>query len=306
LMAHRVTSPMLFGIKTEGQLGGRNELIEAFEAFQTSYIEPRQNQMDRALSSIFKYITPVKLKTKNKPPIGLDYVELFEKGIIDRDEARIELGMSATTTMSEQVKCESCENPFGWDDDKDLKVFAEFGEDADNFESVPLEFGDALQAMILQWLYSNEGITLETLSNNIQKPVEEIMREVDDMAQRGLIESVDDGFRITPEGTTTLENSNVGTEIVTRYTYEKAPGISGGDLLPTSRDFCQRMIRLNRVYTREEIDQISVILAREYNDPGYSAWKRRGGWMTIKGTTTHVPYCRHIWQPQLLRRRING
>jgi len=49
-----------------------------------------------------------------------------------------------------------------------------------------------------------------------------------------------------------------------------------------------------------------VILAREYNDPGYSAWKRRGGWMTIKGTTTHVPYCRHIWQPQLLRRRING
>ncbi len=60
------------------------------------------------------------------------------------------------------------------------------------------------------------------------------------------------------------------------------------------------------LYTREEIDQISVILAREYNDPGYSAWKRRGGWMTIKGTTTHVPYCRHIWQPQLLRRRING
>ena len=306
LMAHRVTSPMLFGIKTEGQLGGRNELIEAFEAFQTSYIEPRQNQMDRALSSILKYISPVKLKTKNKPPIGLDYVELFEKGIIDRDEARIELGMSATTAMSEQVKCESCENPFGWDDDKDLEVFAQFGEDADNFESVPLEFGDALQAMILQWLYSNEGITLETLSNNIQKPVEEIMREVDDMAQRGLIESVDDGFRITPEGTTTLENSNVGTEIVTRYTYEKAPGISGGDLIPTSRDFCQRMIRLNRVYTREEIDQISVILAREYNDPGYSAWKRRGGWMTIKGTTTHVPYCRHIWQPQLLRRRING
>ena len=44
-MSHRVTSPMLFGIKTEGQLGGRSELIEAYEAFQTSYIEPRQNQL---------------------------------------------------------------------------------------------------------------------------------------------------------------------------------------------------------------------------------------------------------------------
>ena len=65
---------MLFGIKTEGQLGGRNELIEAYESFQVSYVEPRQAQMDRALSSIFKYIAPVKLITKNRPPIGFDYV----------------------------------------------------------------------------------------------------------------------------------------------------------------------------------------------------------------------------------------
>jgi hypothetical protein len=50
LMSHRVTSPMLFGIKTEGQLGGRNELIEAYEAFQTSYVEPRQAQLDRCLN----------------------------------------------------------------------------------------------------------------------------------------------------------------------------------------------------------------------------------------------------------------
>jgi hypothetical protein len=41
---------MLFGIKTEGQLGGRNELIEAYEAFQTSYVEPRQAQLDRCLN----------------------------------------------------------------------------------------------------------------------------------------------------------------------------------------------------------------------------------------------------------------
>jgi hypothetical protein len=68
------------------------------------------------------------------------------------------------------------------------------------------------------------------------------------------------------------------------------------------------MISLNRVYTRAEIDQISSILASQYNDPGYSAWKRRGGWMTVKNSkpAVHVPYCRHIWQPQLLRRKING
>jgi len=306
LMSHRVTSPMLFGIKTEGQLGGRSELIEAYEAFQTSYIEPRQNQLDRALTSIFKYITPVKLVTKNKPPIGVDYIELFEKGIIDRDEARKELGMTMSVQMSAQKCSCSTENPFGWDDDKDLEVFSKFGEDASKFEAVPMQFGVALQAMILQWLYSNQGITLDVLANNINKPVEELQAEVDMMVERDLIRVTDGVIEIQPNGISELDNSNVGTEIVTRYTYQKAPGISGGRVIPTSRDFCRRLVSLNRVYSREDIDQISNILKAEYNDPTYDAWKRRGGWMTIKGSSpaAHVPYCRHIWQPQLFRRKL--
>jgi hypothetical protein len=314
LMAHRVTSPMLFGIKTEGQLGGRNELIEAYEAFQTSYIEPRQNQLDRCLTSIFKYIVPVTLKTKNKPPIGLNYVDLFEKGIISQAEARRELGMSDTVQMSAHPPSNPpsnppcCENPFGWDDDKDLEVFTQFGEDADNFESVPMQFGDALQTMILQWIYSNKGITIQDLANNINKPNEEIQEQIDLMIEAGMLTYGSSGFDILSKGVDALDKSGVQTEIVTMWKYDKAPGISGGKIIGTSRDFCKRMISLNRVYTRAEIDQISSILASQYNDPGYSAWKRRGGWMTVKNSkpAVHVPYCRHIWQPQLLRRKING
>jgi hypothetical protein len=305
LMSHRVTSPMLFGIKTEGQLGGRSELIEAYEAFQTSYIEPRQQQMDRAFTSLFKYVTPVKLVTKNKPPIGVDYVSLFEKGIIDRDEARKELGMTKSVQMSSN-KCSCSTSPFGWDDDKDLAVFAQFGEDASKFTAVPMQFGAGLQAAILQWLYSNKGITLDVLANNINKPVEEIQAEVDIMVEERLISVSDGVIEVLPQGIKRLDDSNVSTEIVTRYTYQKAPGISGGRIIPTSRDFCKRLVALNRVYTREDIDQISSVLAREYSDPGYDAWKRRGGWMTIAGSSpaAHVPYCRHIWQPQLFRRNL--
>jgi hypothetical protein len=83
------------------------------------------------------------------------------------------------------------------------------------------------------------------------------------------------------------------------YAYEKAPGISGSKIIPTSRDFCRRIVGFNKMYTRDDIDQMSAIL-------GYDVWKRRGGWMTIKGTTTHVPYCRHYWQAKLVRRKING
>jgi hypothetical protein len=212
-------------------------------------------------------------------------------------------------TMSVQMsahKCESCENPFGWDDDKDLQVFSQFGEDASKFEAVPMQFGAALQAMILQWLYSNQGITLDVLANNINKPLEELQAEVDMMVERDLIRVTDGVIEILPEGIDALDNSNVGTEIVTRYTYQKAPGISGGRIIPTSRDFCRRLVSLNRVYTREDIDQISNYFKAEYNDPTYDAWKRRGGWMTIKGSSpaAHVPYCRHIWQPQLFRRKL--
>lgn len=299
LMSHRVTSPMLFGIKTEGQLGGRSELIEAYEAFQTSYIEPRQQQMDRAFTSLFRYITPVKLVTKNKPPIGVDYVQLFEKGIIDRDEARKELGMTMSVQMSSNKCSCSDQNPFGWDDDKDLEVFAKFGEDASKFTAVPMQFGLGLQAAILQWLYSNKGITLDVLANNINKSVEEIQAEVDIMVEDEIVRVTDGVIEVLPKGIRQLDDSNISTEIVTRYTYQKAPGISGGRVIPTSRDFCKRLVALNRVYTREDIDQISNVI-------GFDAWKRRGGWMTIKGSSpaAHVPYCRHIWQPQLFRRNL--
>jgi DNA-binding Lrp family transcriptional regulator len=299
LMAHRVTSPMLFGIKTEGQLGGRSELIESYEAFQTAYIEPRQNQMDRALTSIFKFITPVTLKTKNKPPIGLDYIQLFEKGIISQAEARRELGMSDTVAMSSHSNCNH--NPFGWDDDKDLAVFEQFGELASKFEKVPFDFASALELIILQFLNGNTELTLQDLANNIKQDAEKVAEAVTKLINDGLITSADNILNVTEQGTKTLVDSGLGTELLVRYTYEKAPGISGSEIIPTSRDFCRSLIALNRVYTREDIDTISSRV-------GYNAWERRGGWMTVKGSSPaiHVPYCRHIWKSQLLRRKING
>jgi hypothetical protein len=299
LMAHRVTSPMLFGIKTEGQLGGRSELIEAYEAFQTAYIEPRQNQMDRALTSIFKFIVPVTIKTKNKPPIGLDYIQLFEKGIISQAEARRELGMSDTVAMSSQSSCNH--NPFGWDDDKDLAVFEQFGELATKFEKVPFDFASALELIILQFLNGNTELTLQDLANNIKQDADKVAEAVTKLINEGLITSADNILNVTEQGTKTLVDSGLGTELLVRYTYEKAPGISGSEIIPTSRDFCRSLIALNRVYTREDIDTISSRV-------GYNAWERRGGWMTVKGSSPaiHVPYCRHIWKSQLLRRKING
>ena len=40
LAAHRITSPMLLGLKTEGQLGGKNEILEAQTLFEHKVIRP--------------------------------------------------------------------------------------------------------------------------------------------------------------------------------------------------------------------------------------------------------------------------
>jgi len=50
--SHRVTSGMLFGIKESGQLGGRSEIIEAYELFKNVYINDRQQKIEK----IFNYI----------------------------------------------------------------------------------------------------------------------------------------------------------------------------------------------------------------------------------------------------------
>ncbi len=49
-VGHKVTSPMLFGVRTEGQLGGRNEMATAFQLFQNTYITPKQDAIEVILN----------------------------------------------------------------------------------------------------------------------------------------------------------------------------------------------------------------------------------------------------------------
>jgi hypothetical protein len=49
-IAHRVTNPALFGVKTEGQLGGRTELVEAYELFKATYVNDRVQKVERMIN----------------------------------------------------------------------------------------------------------------------------------------------------------------------------------------------------------------------------------------------------------------
>lgn len=51
--SHQVTSPMLFGIKTEGQLGGRTEIQDAYEIFNNTYVNERQQAHEEIFNQLF-------------------------------------------------------------------------------------------------------------------------------------------------------------------------------------------------------------------------------------------------------------
>ena len=53
---------------------------------------------------------------------------------------------------------------------------------------------------------------------------------------------------------------------------------------------------MNRTYTRQDIDNISVRVDRD-------VWKYRGGWYTNPETKVTTPYCRHEWVQQIAIKR---
>ena len=51
-IGHSVTSPMLFGIREAGSLGGKSELLEALAIFQSTYISGKQTIIEKELNKI--------------------------------------------------------------------------------------------------------------------------------------------------------------------------------------------------------------------------------------------------------------
>lgn len=287
-VGHRISNPIIFGITTPGALGQRNEIIQAYELFQTAYIEPRQKIKDSAFNVVFQYMADAKIKTTNKPPIGQDYILLFEKGILDKNEVRKELGFSVVEEVAMSKK---------QSDEDVLKMFAECGVSKDECEIVKFEFATASETAILQILNANEGITVGEIAKYVNIDAQKVMDAITKMIDDGLINSDNGKLSTSTKGIKELAKS-VDTQIELRYEYGLDAAFLGEpELIDTSRDFCRQLIGLNRYYTRKEIDTISSRVDRD-------VWKERGGWYTIPDTEIHINHCRHAWNSKLVRKKL--
>jgi hypothetical protein len=198
-----------------------------------------------------------------------------------------------------------------------MGVFEEFGEAKDNFQvlstrsvfSAADTFADdylvdaTADKKILELLQKDKLIPNEVIAQAIGRSLEFVQRRVQYLYDiKAIVKN-----EITNERTLTapirdLIDKPLPTVIEVRYSYEWKPqfavsqeGKAATPLIEDSRPFCARLLRLNRVYTRREIEALTARF-------GYSVFDRGGGWWT-KPSGYHSPSCRHEWRANVLVRK---
>lgn len=92
--AHRVTSPILFGVKTEGQLGNRQEFADAWELFQNNYISVKQKILEEVFNDLLENVGfPRGLHIAKLSPIGIGIDDTTIASVMTLDEIRAKAGL---------------------------------------------------------------------------------------------------------------------------------------------------------------------------------------------------------------------
>ena len=101
---HRVTSGELFGVKEEGIFSTRNQLRDAYELFQNTYVNNRQTQV----LAVFNGLLEVqgfagRLDILDTEPLGVGFSEQVRASVMTEDEIRLEMGLSVEDQAEETV-----------------------------------------------------------------------------------------------------------------------------------------------------------------------------------------------------------
>jgi hypothetical protein len=309
-VGHKVTSPMLFGVRTEGQLGGRNEMATAFQLFQNTYITPKQNAIEVILNELVGLkdsVTFIPIE-----PVMPEFSEQTLATILTKDEMREIIGRKPLE-VPQQV--EVVQSKFS-KDDQELEVFLKFGEPADSYTEVKkikqvFSVTDMDNQSQMFALTTTEKGIIDILKNDDKATADDIakllkikVKEANDILANLLDKGyIDENVKLTPKGNEAKVPDF--TELYIKYKYTLRFDTQGPPILPNNRTrpFCKGMIEADRLYTREEIDKIGAELGRIYDIPNYDAFTRRGGWYTLPGTNIHSPSCRHIWLQTLVKKK---
>ena len=320
MVGHSVISPTLFSIKTAGQLGGSQELETAYQLFMNNYALERQKIITDALTyahytlnsfvgDIFFIKKPLTLSQEpDSKSIVADSLNkmspLLANAVLKNltiNEQRALAGLaplpngdviaSTPTTFSSEI---SDDTVISWFSELGRTEYKEvFSQEVKDFTKLEMSEKELLskysfandltadQLKIVEMI--NNGESYGSIVKAIDKGATYVSRQLVELEKLGMIK----GFELTPKG-----KSNVGEvsfEVV--YQYREREGIP--PLKGESRPFCKNLLALKRVFTRDEINQITARL--KANGIDRDVWEYKGGWYTNPETGVHTPSCRHTW-----------
>ena len=299
LVSHAITSPQLFGVRLEGSFNSA-ESADLFNIFKATYVNTKQRRIEWMLNLMVElggYVGEVKLRDVDPLPKDVPTP-------------------APTPAPAPTPIVQSCHNNnFSTDE---IKVFEQFGESNDNFivlHSEPIEWNTPSEQVFSrsQQLFDKigeisavltggdkdvlkllrDGESSESIAKALNTSVEDVAKRIQTLRE---LEILTKGGEVNTLGKSVIDNLDIPiSRFEVRYTYRKRPNVP--DPKTQSREFCVKLIELNRSYSRQDIDNISMRVARD-------VWRYRGGWYSFPKDDprypARTPYCRHEWIQQLV------
>jgi len=318
-IGHRVTNPILFGVKEAGQLGARNELDLAYEIFTNTYIAERQNTLLRTIKKLAFFeiqksdIQIIPLKPIDSVDLTSDIIlaNLTRKEI--RDLINEQTGLKLAEETAPVAPAALCSH---FSDDSDIShLFDNIGVSEDDYEEIeafdihfdsdgsPMEFattGQGIIQRVLKAILTNPLIQASGISSALELTFPELITSIGILKDSKLIEITGDAINLTPTGKKVAEVIDVPqTEVKYKYTLRSdAPALK-----TESRDFCRKMMSKRKLYSKAEIELLRNDMKSSSITDVTDVWLARGGWYRKPDTETSIPYCRHIWKQVIVRKK---
>lgn len=326
---HQITAPDLFGISTPGQLGTRQQMRDSYEIFKNTYVNDKQIFLEQVFSLLAKlHGANSELKIIPVEPIGIEFSESIILQVAPKQWILEKLGIDMTQyqeaeIVPEEKPVEVQQSKVQFSEDEVIGLFSEYGVPKSDYvvfksrevfsssvneeeERFHLEFAEqalsGLEANILDLIQKDKRISPEIIAGNLGVDLLIISRVLDGLEKRGVIgSSVSRGIterKLSKPLSELNAPKPTTTSFVVRYSYQWRSDIPANERNSAdhpSRVFCARLMQLDRLYSRAEIEALSARL-------GYSVFDRRGGWWT-KPNGQHSPSCRHRWFSEFVTKK---
>ena len=149
-----------------------------------------------------------------------------------------------------------------------------------------------MKKTFLDIIKDNPKIPVTEIGKALNLPIDKVNETIQTLQDA---KALDRNFIPTAEAEETIQQPAEETFIVYKYVKRKGvPRAKSG-----SRPFCKKMLGLNRFYTLPQLET----LTNDFGQSGIDIFTKRGGWYRNPDTSETTPFCRHIWEMQIVTKR---